>query len=326
MSRQQRDVRGRRVVRSARGELRQPEPVQVGLVADDQSRGRLARSPAPSGELLLRLGRQRRPAPAEGRPIDEERGCRRARPASRRIRTARYRDRPTRSGPGSTAGDAHRLCRRAERAPPSPSPPSVAWLGASSVAPTTRATGQGGPRRRPSASVAARTAIHAGQIAHRIIGRNDIKKPVTTLARAGARADRDQLKALPAKPGVYLFRGGGRGALRREGEVAAPRVRSYFQRGGHGARIARIRPASTDVEVIVTATEAEALHLEQNLISATGRRSTSGCATTSRSRTSPSPSRTSTRGSCSRASATGAASSTSARTRTRRRCGRRSTS
>jgi excinuclease ABC subunit C len=77
-----------------------------------------------------------------------------------------------------------------------------------------------------------------------------------------------KLKALPAKPGVYLFRDAA-GKLLYVGKAKSlrPRVRSYFQQGGDG------RPAMggmveriADLEVIVTGNEVEALHLEQNLV------------------------------------------------------------
>ncbi len=77
-----------------------------------------------------------------------------------------------------------------------------------------------------------------------------------------------QLKALPAKPGVYLFRD-------RAGEVLyvgkakslRSRVRSYFQRSLDSRAAIRQLPARVeDIEVIVTSTEVEALHLEQNLV------------------------------------------------------------
>src|SRR5213596_1848265 len=78
----------------------------------------------------------------------------------------------------------------------------------------------------------------------------------------------NQLKSLPAKPGVYLFRD-------RQGDVLyvgkakslRPRVRSYFQ-AGHDARasIQQLPDRVEDVEVIVTQNEVEALHLEQNLV------------------------------------------------------------
>jgi excinuclease ABC subunit C len=78
----------------------------------------------------------------------------------------------------------------------------------------------------------------------------------------------NQLKQLPAKPGVYLFRG-------EEGEVLyvgkakslRPRVRSYFQKTTDGrAQIRSLPGRVADVEVIVTGSEVEALHLEQNLV------------------------------------------------------------
>src|SRR5439155_22743405 len=46
-----------------------------------------------------------------------------------------------------------------------------------------------------------------------------------------------------------------------------PRVRSYFQRHGDGrAQIAQLPARVENIEVIVTASEVEALHLEQNLV------------------------------------------------------------
>jgi excinuclease ABC subunit C len=77
-----------------------------------------------------------------------------------------------------------------------------------------------------------------------------------------------QLKALPAKPGVYLFRGE-RGDVLYIGKAKSlrPRVRSYFQRSSDTrATIAQLPERVRDVEVIVTGTEVEALHLEQNLV------------------------------------------------------------
>jgi excinuclease ABC subunit C len=77
-----------------------------------------------------------------------------------------------------------------------------------------------------------------------------------------------KLKTLPAKPGVYLFRDA-EGQILYVGKAKSlrPRVRSYFQqrgdgRPGIGGLVSRIN----DVEVIVTSTEVEALHLEQNLV------------------------------------------------------------
>src|SRR5437763_2251409 len=78
----------------------------------------------------------------------------------------------------------------------------------------------------------------------------------------------NQLKALPARPGVYLFRD-------RSGDVLyvgkakslRPRVRSYFQQSADTRTAIRQLPERVaDVEVIVTGSEVEALHLEQNLV------------------------------------------------------------
>jgi excinuclease ABC subunit C len=78
----------------------------------------------------------------------------------------------------------------------------------------------------------------------------------------------DQLKGLPAKPGVYLFRDD-KGQVLYIGKAKSlrPRVRSYFQRSSETrAQIAKLPERVADLEVIVTDTEVEALHLEQNLV------------------------------------------------------------
>jgi excinuclease ABC subunit C len=77
-----------------------------------------------------------------------------------------------------------------------------------------------------------------------------------------------RLKSIPARPGVYLFRDA-RGDVLYVGKAKSlrPRVRSYFQRGGDGrAQIAQLPGRVADIEVIVTGSEVEALHLEQNLV------------------------------------------------------------
>ena len=80
---------------------------------------------------------------------------------------------------------------------------------------------------------------------------------------------RDKLAKLPAEPGVYLFRDD-RGDVLYVGKAKSlrPRVRSYFQAGRGDARhqIPRLVGRIDDLEVIVTGTEVEALHLEQNLV------------------------------------------------------------
>jgi excinuclease ABC subunit C len=78
----------------------------------------------------------------------------------------------------------------------------------------------------------------------------------------------EKLKALPAKPGVYLFRDA-RGEVLYIGKAKSlrPRVRSYFQAGADTrTTIAQLPERVADLEVIVTDTEVEALHLEQNLV------------------------------------------------------------
>ncbi|HEY7691133.1 MAG TPA: excinuclease ABC subunit UvrC [Gaiellaceae bacterium] len=78
----------------------------------------------------------------------------------------------------------------------------------------------------------------------------------------------EQLKRLPAKPGVYLFRdASGRVLYIGKAKSLRPRVRSYFQQGGDGRpQLGRLPAMVADVEVIVTGNEAEALHVEQNLV------------------------------------------------------------
>jgi excinuclease ABC subunit C len=77
-----------------------------------------------------------------------------------------------------------------------------------------------------------------------------------------------QLKALPAKPGVYLFRdAGGEVLYVGKAKTLRSRVRSYFQKTTDGrAQIRSLPGRVADVEVIVTGSEVEALHLEQNLV------------------------------------------------------------
>src|SRR5436190_13141803 len=76
-----------------------------------------------------------------------------------------------------------------------------------------------------------------------------------------------KLKNLPAKPGVYLFRDGkGRVLYIGKAKSLRPRVRSYFQAAHGRTTIRGLREKVADIELIVTGTEAEARHLEQNLI------------------------------------------------------------
>src|SRR6202142_1235677 len=79
----------------------------------------------------------------------------------------------------------------------------------------------------------------------------------------------NQLKRLSAGPGVYLFRDE-RGDVLYVGKAKSlrPRVRSYFQSGSSDTRqgIRQMAERVDEIETIVTGTEVEALHLEQNLV------------------------------------------------------------
>src|SRR5690242_21065514 len=77
-----------------------------------------------------------------------------------------------------------------------------------------------------------------------------------------------QLKSLPAKPGVYLFRDEpGEVLYTGKAKTLRSRVRSYFQKTTDGrAQISQLVGRVADIEVIVTGSEVEALHLEQNLV------------------------------------------------------------
>ena len=76
-----------------------------------------------------------------------------------------------------------------------------------------------------------------------------------------------QLKGLPAKPGVYLFRDA-KGAVLYVGKAKSlrSRVRSYFRGGDSRLGLDRLVERVEQIEVVVTSTEVEAFHLEQNLI------------------------------------------------------------
>jgi excinuclease ABC subunit C len=82
------------------------------------------------------------------------------------------------------------------------------------------------------------------------------------------KALQDKLDALPAEPGVYLFRSQDSSVLYiGKAKSLRPRVRSYFQQRGNGRLGAtQLVDRIADIETIVTGSEVEALHLEQNLI------------------------------------------------------------
>jgi excinuclease ABC subunit C len=76
-----------------------------------------------------------------------------------------------------------------------------------------------------------------------------------------------KLRSLPRGPGVYLFRDeAGEVLYVGKAKSLRSRVRSYFQRGDARMGTAQLAERIEDFEVIVTRTEAEALHLEQNLV------------------------------------------------------------
>jgi excinuclease ABC subunit C len=75
------------------------------------------------------------------------------------------------------------------------------------------------------------------------------------------------LRDLPQRPGVYLFRGAD-GSVLYVGKAKSlrSRVRAYFRGGDSRPGMSDLVGRAEDVEVIVTQSEGEALHLEQNLI------------------------------------------------------------
>jgi excinuclease ABC subunit C len=76
-----------------------------------------------------------------------------------------------------------------------------------------------------------------------------------------------QLKALPAKPGVYLFRAPNDTVLYvGKAKSLRPRVRSYFRAGDARRGLDSLTSRVDRIEVVVTSTETEAFHLEQNFI------------------------------------------------------------
>ena len=78
----------------------------------------------------------------------------------------------------------------------------------------------------------------------------------------------EQIKRLPASPGVYLFRDSG-GTILYVGKAASlrSRVRSYFRASEkHTQKTQRMVAKINDLDFFVTKTEQEAIILEYNLI------------------------------------------------------------
>jgi excinuclease ABC subunit C len=77
----------------------------------------------------------------------------------------------------------------------------------------------------------------------------------------------EKIAILPAVPGVYLFKdGSGEVLYVGKANSLAARVRNYLAPDPQRPRIAEMMERATDVDTIVTATEAEALLLESTLI------------------------------------------------------------
>ncbi len=76
-----------------------------------------------------------------------------------------------------------------------------------------------------------------------------------------------ELRGLPAGPGVYLFHGAADAVLYvGKAKSLRARVRSYFRGGDSRLGVPDLVDRVERIEIIVTGTESEALHLEQNLI------------------------------------------------------------
>jgi len=90
---------------------------------------------------------------------------------------------------------------------------------------------------------------------------------VATASESRVERVEKQLKRLPGQPGVYLFRDE-RDAVLYVGKAKSlrARVRSYFRGGDSRTGLERLVERVDRIEIIVTQSEGEALHLEQNLI------------------------------------------------------------
>ena len=78
---------------------------------------------------------------------------------------------------------------------------------------------------------------------------------------------KDQLKGLPARPGVYLFKDDA-GSILYVGKAKSlrARIRSYFRASNHSLKSLELVRQVDSVETIIVGSEAEALILEANLI------------------------------------------------------------
>ena len=90
---------------------------------------------------------------------------------------------------------------------------------------------------------------------------------MTTATESRSERIEAQLKALPAKPGVYIFRAANESVLYvGKAKSLRPRVRSYFRGGDTRQGLDKLTSRIDRIEVVVTSTETEAFHLEQNFI------------------------------------------------------------
>ena len=254
---QEAQVRRRGCTAPGQVELRQPEAVQVRLVADDHvaegrvvahDRGRVARE-------LLALGRASAGSCASRRCRPRRRPGRRAGPPRGRRSRA----------PSPRAGSARRARRPEARHPDGLETGETEQphleLGVGRDRAAHPVLGGAEDDRRPSR--VRRRREHECR-------RKCCQDPLHAVAKVAEVADiEEKLKSLPARPGVYLFRDE-RGEVLYIGKAKSlrPRVRSYFQegRGDSRASIPQLVPRIADLEVIVTGSEVEALHLEQNLV------------------------------------------------------------
>jgi excinuclease ABC subunit C len=110
--------------------------------------------------------------------------------------------------------------------------------------------------------------------------RRKTESPPAPEARTGAKSPPEpppswharleqKLKLVPRRPGVYIMRdGGGRILYIGKAKLLPARVRSYFRGEAPDARLQALRERIRDFDYVVTATEAEALVLEANLVKA----------------------------------------------------------
>ncbi|MEO1473221.1 MAG: excinuclease ABC subunit UvrC [Pseudomonadota bacterium] len=95
----------------------------------------------------------------------------------------------------------------------------------------------------------------------------DSNAPAPSPALTGVDVIKDNLKRLPARPGVYRMLGAKNDVLYvGKAKSLKARVSSYARLGGHNQRIATMIAMTRAMEFVVTETETEALLLEASLI------------------------------------------------------------